>query len=197
MKKKTIISGLALLTAMIGLSTSQSQSAKAAAPDKTATVNYVKGYGIVTWRDVQTASSVTGHYLPTESQWLVNTTVTGADGQPWYLVGNNEWASSKYYDLGGENSVQDLDAVIKIEADVDSRGTETLLSAVGFRGNKATGRVYPNMEYKVQSRRLVRGEAWYELGKDQWLRASMATIKTEKSRGNKLISEPSFITNNQ
>ncbi|WP_056974137.1 hypothetical protein [Holzapfeliella floricola] len=188
MKKKTIATGLALLTAMIGLSTSQSQSAEAAAPDKTATVNYVKGYGIATWRDVQTASSVTGHYLPTESQWLVNTTVTGADGQPWYLVGNNEWASSKYYDLGNENSVQDLDAIVKMEKN-DYYDTQFIYSSPLIPEISTVTSPF-GTEYKTFSKRVVGGNAWYEIGKNQWVKDICATIKSEKSRGNKTFFEP-------
>lgn len=36
--------------------------------NKVATVNYVKGYGIATWANVQSQANITGHYLPTNSQ---------------------------------------------------------------------------------------------------------------------------------
>lgn len=189
MKKTTLVSGLALLTAAIGLSASQSNTTHAATPDKTATVNYVSGYGIATWGNVQTNPQVTGHYLGTSTQWLVNTTVKGTDGRSWYLVGNNEWASEQYYDLGNENSSQALDATITIN--YKPGFSVNVWTSPAMTGTN--GQVKHGSDYKTTQRQVVNGKTWYQIGANQWISGDYATIKNEASRGQKTFSNATVV----
>lgn len=149
-----------------------------------ATVNYVSGYGIATWSNVQTNPQVTGHYLPTGSQWIVNTTVKGTDGRSWYLVGNNEWASEQYYDLANENSTQDLNGVLRVNYKPEYNinvWTEASTNST------AAKKVQHGSEYKVQSRKVVNGKTWYSIGNNQWIQGEYAILRSEQGRGNKFF----------
>ncbi|MEJ6349035.1 SLAP domain-containing protein [Holzapfeliella sp. He02] len=190
MKKSHILSGLALASAFIGLSFTKPNTAEAATPDKTATVNYVSGYGIATWGNVQSNANVTGHYLPTNSQWLVNTTVTGANGRSWYLVGNNEWASEQYYDLGNENSSQSLDATITINYKPGL--SVNIWTSPAMTGTN--GQVKHGADYKTTQRQVVSGKTWYQIGANQWISGDYAKIKNESSRGQKVFSSATTTT---
>ncbi|MGX4645727.1 hypothetical protein [Holzapfeliella sp. JNUCC 80] len=156
--------------------------------NKVATVNYVKGYGIATWANVQSQASITGHYLPTKSQWLVNTTVKGFNNHSWYLVGNNEWASEKYYDLGNENSIQNLDAIVVTDCD-----TPTYSFANGKSG-QVTGYLKKGEQYKTYKRQVSSGITLYQLGENQWV--CPVSLLSEKNRGEKTFFAPSFVAKN-
>lgn len=197
MKKTILFSGLALLATTAGLATAQVKPVQAGItvtvykrvlgdPDKTAIVSYAKGYGIATWRNVETNPQPTNHYLPTDSQWKISQTVKGADGRSWYLVGNNEWASEQYFDLGNEDSHQDLDAVIKIK-------DQPFRTVVWYGPNDSRDvgglMLSSNSEYKTYQKLIEGGRLWYQVGLHQWIQGNYADIVSEKSRGQKVFEK--------
>ncbi|KRN04824.1 hypothetical protein FC86_GL001181 [Holzapfeliella floricola DSM 23037 = JCM 16512] len=151
----------------------------------TATVNYVKGYGISTWKNVD--ETPTRHYLPTGTQWIVNHVSMLTDNSFWYLVGNNEWASAKYYDLNHEYNNQKMNAVITI------KNTNTFRKGVPIFSDTTsynqTGFVKFNNDYQVFSRQLVNGKNWYNVGQNQWIEGQYADIKSEVSREDKVYPD--------
>lgn len=149
--------------------------------NKVATVNYVKGYGISTWRNVD--ETPTGHYLPTGSQWIVNHMSMFEDNTFWYLVGNNEWVSDKYYDIKQDCAEQKMNAVITIKnPKIFRRGVPIFSDTINYN---QTGFVNFDNDYRVFSRQVLGGETWYQVGQNQWIEGQYADIKSEVSRDNK------------
>lgn len=216
---KTVFGLGVICAATLCLATSgHNQTQAATAPDHTATVNYVKGYGITTWKDVGTTSEPVGHYLSTGSQWLTNdinsdifpmgntramtailppSIVYGGLNHPgnpfWYLVGNNEYASSKYYDVGGENSTQALNAVVVADqsSQLWSSPTDSKFNIAGSP-TTPTGFVDAGTSWQAFNRQVVDGKTWYQIGQKQWLDGTKAHIQSEQSRDDKTFTEFDF-----
>lgn len=187
MKRKKLASMVLGTILLSSLSISSNSTNQVQASVNKATVNYVEGYGIATWKNIQGQAQTTGHYLPTDSQWIVNTTTKGQDNRSWYLVGNDEWASEQYYDLADENSTQQLNAIVTINyvptysVNVWSSPTESA---------NVTGKVKHGNDFKVFQKKVINGQVWYELGANQWLNGKYAQIKVETSRGQKTFQSP-------
>ncbi|MEJ6348832.1 hypothetical protein R4Y45_06330 [Holzapfeliella sp. He02] len=218
MNKKQIGLGLVCAVAVSLMTQTHSPVQAATAPDHTATVNYVTGYGITTWKNVGTTPEPVGHYLATGSQWLTNdinsdifpmgntramtvilppSIVYGGLNQPgkpfWYLVGNNEYASSKYYDVGGENSAQALNAVVVATqtSPLWSAPKDSKFNQIGTPITQ-TGTVASGSQWRTFERQVVSGKTWYQVGQNQWLEGTHAQIKSEDARDDKTFNEFDF-----
>ncbi|KRM72436.1 SLAP domain-containing protein [Lacticaseibacillus brantae] len=62
----------------------------------TATIRYVKGYGVALWTNYTAAKKViTGRKLLDGTKWHV-TQVAGIGSQVWYNLGGNQWVDGRY-----------------------------------------------------------------------------------------------------
>lgn len=191
MKKSYLVSGLALATAAFGLTLSQpQQEAQAKAIyDKTATSNYVDGFGPATWKSVNGQFEPSGHYLNNGTKWRV-TEITSPDNYSlWYGVGNGEYANSQYFDLGNEISYQELNAVVK----VTQQGQAPLVSST----QQVVGSVPAGSEWQTSMRFVNNGQVFYLVGPNQWVSANDASIVSETSRGQKGFAGFTPLTSNE
>ncbi|MEJ6348681.1 hypothetical protein R4Y45_05530 [Holzapfeliella sp. He02] len=176
MKKTTIISGLAVATAAIGLSFTQTGSETQAREifDKTATANYVKGFGVSTWQlDSNHHFQPTGHYLPTDSAWKIidiESEMVGDIEKLWYKVGNNEYVDSNYFDLGNETAKQEMDGIVQVKADAAESGN--------FKRGTT---------WKVFARQIGDNQSYYNVGNNTWIGSSSVELISENSRKQKTV----------
>ncbi|MGX4645282.1 SLAP domain-containing protein [Holzapfeliella sp. JNUCC 80] len=174
MKKTTIISGLAVATAAIGLSFAQTGSDTQAREifDKTATANYVKGFGVSTWQlDSNHHFQPTGHYLPTDSALKIidlEAEMVGNAEKLWYKVGNNEYVDSDYFDLGNETAKQEMDGIVQVKADA--------VESDNFKRGTT---------WKVFGRQISGNQSYYNVGNNTWIGSSAVELISENSRKRK------------
>lgn len=87
---------LATTIAVTGVVVSNSlKPVKAEAAGVIAKVNYVPGYGIAVWNNIN-GGHTTGQYLPHGSRWVVVKTSYDKQGRLWYDLGHNHWVLASY-----------------------------------------------------------------------------------------------------
>ena len=129
-------------------------------------------------------SSATGQKLPPQSNWKVFGRTTH-NGQMWYKVGSNDWIEGKYLYVTGYSQIPVVNpgggsAAGTITnsgvpvAKVEVAGAIPVYKAPGAN---ATGKTLnPQTKWKVFARMNYNGQAWYNVGTDNWIQGNRISI---------------------
>jgi hypothetical protein len=180
MKKGIYRTALVALGAMITMGVSAPAFAHAGTgvkeiPATTATVDYVKGYGIGLIQN--------GHFdkkVPTGSRWRTHQT-SKMNGHVYYDLGGGQLGDSRYLTISGENSTQVYKGVFHL-----SYSAAVFSSAAG----KYAGRsLKANSNWKVFKQTLVNGKAYLNIGGNNWVKKANGYLKSDGGRGNKTFGQ--------
>jgi hypothetical protein len=145
-----------------------------AIPKTTATVDYVKGYGITL-----TKNGKRGKSIQTGTRWTTKKKVYSG-GQIYYDLVGGQLANIKYMTITGENSVQTYKGVFHL-----AYNSAVLRSAAG----KYAGRsLKANTNWQVFKQTMVDGKAYLNLGGNNWIKKANGYLKSDKGRGNKTFT---------
>jgi hypothetical protein len=176
MKKSILITTLAAFGLMGAVQMSGNKQISAAMtsntiPKTTATVDYVKGYGIAL-----TKNGKRSKIIKTGTRWTTKKKVY-ANGQTYYDLGGGQLANIKYMTITNENSGQTY------------KGTFHLAySSAVFRtaGGKYAGRsLKANTNWQATKQRIIDGKAYVNIGGSNWVKKANGYLKSDKGRGNK------------
>lgn len=142
----------------------------------TATVDYVKGYGIGLIQN--------GHFdknVPTGSHWKIHRTVS-MNGRIYYDLGGGQLGDSRYLTISGENSTQTYKGVFHL-----SYSSAVFSAAAGEYAGRS---LKANSNWKVFKQTLVNGKSYLNVGGNNWIKKSNGYLKSDSGRGNKTFGQP-------
>lgn len=184
MKRTALFTTLAVALG-VGITTTATHTVSAA-DQGVGTVNYVKGFGIALWK--QPGAQPTARRLTADTSWLVSAGQKAANGRYYFNLGGSQYVDSAYFDLNTESSSQSLNGVGRV------------FYTPGFgialwnapNGKAIAGRTLPHWSaWKITSRKVVNGQSWYELGRNQWIQGKYFKLIKETKRGNKqFVTDP-------
>ncbi|MCH3990657.1 MAG: glycoside hydrolase family 73 protein [Lactobacillus sp.] len=146
-------------------------------------INYKPGYGIAVWSQPG-KGAIKGKYLPHGSSWKTYG-YAYVNSHKWYNLGGNQWIDSEYVSTS---------RVTKTENAVKPKATSQVTKVTGTAkinyidgygvlvwsepGSKATKKYLPSgSHWKFFGMTWIKGEAWYNLGGNQWVPAKYLLIQ--------------------
>lgn len=148
-------------------------------------INYKPNYGIAVWSKPG-QGVIKGKYLPHGSAWKTYG-YTYVNGRKWYNLGGNQWIDSQY---AGAHPADKVAQAIKPKASIKSSMTKIKgiakinylpgygIVVWGQPGAKPLKKYLPTgSSWKVFGMTWHQGEAWYNLGGNQWIPAKYLLIQ--------------------
>lgn len=133
--------------------------------DTTGVVTVTSG-GTATYNTYVGPKDSNGDWLGKGSQWRYDRVVTLYNGEVWYRLGGNQWASGK--NLSTDGATNNGTGVVRM-----AKRANLYANA----GSNATDRTLDKgTEWRYFDKEEVNGTTWYNLGGDQWISGDAITI---------------------
>lgn len=145
------------------------------------------GYGQVElWSNINGNRTRESNSLTSGSSWGIGNMITASDGQRYYKVGGNEYASVNQMDTTTENSKQKLTGDVKSGA---GNGNYVLLYTNPLKGARVVKNrgLMKHTEWYTDQRVIVNGEVYYRVATNEWTKGSDSQLISEKYRGDKVF----------
>lgn len=140
-----------------------------------AKISYAPSSGINLWSGYGTNKVATGQKLTNGSSWHFSKKVIDANGDAWYMIGDNQWIEGTYTKI--TNEVFSTTAAANWDPNFASiklkRSTDVYNNSNYHSGVKRS--IAANSILQVASTEQTGNVVWYELSDGGWIPASVAT----------------------
>ncbi len=143
-----------------------------------AKISYGPAGGINLWTGYGTHKVATGQKLTNGSEWNFSQKVIDANGDAWYMIGNNQWIEGTYTKITNQvfdtSAAQNWDpnfAVVKVNQKASVYNDSNYKS--GVKESSAAGTLL-----QVASTEQTGNVIWYELSNGGWIPSTVVTEMT-------------------